>query len=100
MKNILLALLLLSGMSSFGKDKPEPAFKKGTITATAAYGYIPYSKSERNFYESDNIFQLLADYQVSRNFNISTKYIYLNQATKTQHYKTFTGAPMQYKNRG
>lgn len=102
MKNILLTFLLLPSLCATAKDKkdkPEPAFKKGTITATAAYGYIPSSKSARNWYKSDNIFQLLADYQVSRNFNVSAKYIYYNQVSKTHHYKTFTGAPMQYRSR-
>lgn len=99
MKMILTGILLLSvtcAIAKVKKDKPEPAFKKGTITTTAAYVYSPYS---RGWYESTNTFLLLADYQVSRNFNVSAKYLYLSQTSNTHYYKSFGGVQMQYKSR-
>lgn len=99
MKKILATLLVCCALCATAKDKPEPAFKKGTITATAAYGYFPSSKSARNWYKSNNTFLLLADYQVSRGLNISAKYLHHYQVSKPHYYTSFGGVRMPRKSR-
>lgn len=102
MKQILILLLLVSYLSTFAKDKkkdgPEPAFKKGILTATAAYGYPAWSKSRRNAVAVTNTFLVLADYQLSRQWTVGVKYVYHYQSSKTLYYNSYVGASMEWKN--
>ncbi len=104
MKNILLSLLLITSLSAIAKkEKPEPAFKKGYVTATVAAGYpnfIRYSRVQSGS-RSVGPFMAAVDYQASRRFSFGLQYTYQYTSSGIQselaYVSTGTSATFSYE---
>lgn len=89
MKKITISLLLISSLCSFRQDDSEPAVKKGSLTAIAAFGYPKMEWLQRNEKVSLGIFSVGAEYQLSRRFNAGLQYSYNYSASGMQLVKNY-----------
>ncbi len=100
MKNILLSLLLLSGLSGLAKENDLPvACPKGSVSAIVTAGYPNIVQHLGGSLVSLGPFSAAVDYQLSMRLGLGFQYTYRFSGSGLKSFSSPTNGVIQYENK-